>query len=91
MDTYPPGTALGTFAGGKVTGGDSGREPYISFEETGLGGQDDLTKQCHLKINHFIECTILLPLHSVEIKFNLNHLEQRIVVTCIPFFVSLIF
>jgi len=52
LDTYPPGTALGIFAGGKVTGGDSGREPYISFEETGLGGQDDLTKKCHLKINH---------------------------------------
>lgn len=69
MDTNPPGTALGTLAGGKVTGGDSGREPYISFEDIGLGGHDDLQKKIHLKLDHVVQYTIILfPFHSVEIQ-----------------------
>ena len=29
-------------------------------------------------LNHVIQYTVLFPFHSVEIKFNLNHLVQRI-------------
>lgn len=35
-------------------------------------------KKRHLKLNHVIQYTILFPFHSVVIKFNLNHLVQRI-------------
>lgn len=42
MDINFFGIVLGILVGGKVIGGDSGRELYVCFEDIGFGGYDDL-------------------------------------------------